>query len=298
MANKPRFLSVLPEIIKTLTKDGKKVYTKNYLDSIFEKYKDKWRLPLYMDLNKFLDQLAEQEFINEADFKFPGVASQRLFYLGDAFVYDIASSIFPKGYLSHYSAITIWGLSEQIPKKIYITVEQSSSPVKLNSGELLQKNIDAAFQKPQRQSETTVDFKDYQIVLLRGKYTNNLGQTILEESGEMSLKVTDLERTLIDIVVRPSYSGGISEVIKAFRVANQKHKVSINRISAYLNKMAFTYPYDQAIGFYLEAAGNYRKSQIDIFLNRPKEHDFYLAYEMKDIEYSEKWRIFYPAGLI
>lgn len=98
-------------------------------------------------------------------------------------------------------------------------------------------------------------------------------------------------------MVRPSYSSGVSEVLKAFRNANEFHKVSVNKLSGYLNRMNFIYPYHQAIGFYLEAAG-YKKSQVDIFAGRDKEFDFYLTYDMRDMDYSKKWRIYYPKGFI
>jgi hypothetical protein len=296
MSNKPRFISVLPEIIRVFTATGKGVFNKKDISDIFEQYKDKWRLPLYMGLDIFMDQLAGQSFIKEAVLEFPEVNTGRLFYFDSATIYEIASTIFSKGYLSHYSATSIWGLTEQIPKTIYVTIEQSNSPSKLlaRENDLVQKNIDAAFSKPQRQSETTAILGDYKIVLLRGKFTKNLGVVKFSKT----IAVTDLERSLIDIVVRPSYSGGISEVIKAFRIANSEHKVSINKLSGYLNRLEFIYPYHQAIGFYLEAAGNYKPSQISIFSNREMKNDFYLAYDMKLMSFSEKWRIWYPTGLI
>lgn len=297
MSNKPRFISVLPEIIKAFTKANKQVFDKWDISEIFEENKDKWRLPLYMDLNIFMDQLAGQTFLKEAKIEFPDVPTSRLFYYDNASVYEISSGIFPKGYLSHYSAVALWGLTEQIPKTIYITVEQSNSPAKAIRSELEQKNIDAAFRKPQRQSGTSSEIGEYKIILLRGKNTKNLGVSQFDDEDLKDVRLTDLERTLIDIVVRPSYSGGVSEVIKAFRNANESHKVSVNRMSGYLSRMNFIYPYHQAIGFYLEAAG-YKKSQVDIFASRDKEFDFYLTYDMRDMDYSQKWRIYYPKGLI
>lgn len=294
MANKPRFISVLPEIIRTFSKTDRTVFGKKDIAEIFEEYKDKWRLPLYMDLNVFMDQLAGQDFIKEAVLDFGEVSAGRLFYFDTASVYEIASGIFPKGYLSHYSAVSLWGLTEQIPKSIYVTLEQSNSPAKSVPRILEQENIDAAFSKPQRESLTASQLGDFIVILLRGKNTKNLGVGTAPHS---EAKVTDLERTLIDIVVRPAYSGGVSEVLKAFRNANELHKISINRLSGYLNKMNFIYPYHQAIGFYLEAAG-FKNSQVDLFAGREKHYDFYLTYDMRDMDYSEKWRIWYPKGLV
>ena len=73
-------------------------------------------------------------------------------------------------------------------------------------------------------------------------------------------------------------------------------RISINKLSAMLKKLNFTYPYHQAIGFYLEKAGVYSESQIKIIEKFQRKYDFYLTHQMKDVEYSEKWKLFYPKG--
>jgi predicted transcriptional regulator of viral defense system len=107
------------------------------------------------------------------------------------------------------------------------------------------------------------------------------------------ISITSLERTLIDIAVRPDYSGGPGEVLKAFE--NAKEKVSINKLNAILKKINFIYPYHQVIGFYLERAG-YRASQIDLLRKKEIEYDFYLTYNMGETEYSPIWKLYYPKG--
>ena len=299
MANKARITVAKPHIINELNKYDIKVFDLDILNEIFEANKDKWRLPLAMDFNKFTEALTLQDFIKHIDFTFPGLPIRRLFFYEDASVYDISAHIFSKGYLSHYSAVTNWGLTEQIPKTIYITLEQSNSPSKSSSDRLMeQQAIDEAFKKPQRQSETFFLYNEYKIVLLRGKHTKNLGIQNLEWKNAGTINITDIERTLIDIVVRPSYAGGVFEVLKAFRLAKEKYNVSVNKLSGYLTRLNFIYPYHQAIGFYLEAAGNYKPSQIELFKNKPKDYDFYLAYEMTEMVYSPDWKLYYPKGMI
>lgn len=298
MANKPRITVAKPSIINALNEYSTKVFDPAILNHIFETNKDKWRLPLSMDLKKFMDALTHQDYISYSDFTFPGLTNRRLFFYDDASIYDISASILPKAYLSHYSAVSIWGLTEQIPKTIYITQEQSNSPSKAHSEKLEQHAISEAFSRPQRQSETFVIFKDYKIVLLRGKHTKNLGVQSMDREEFDPIHITDIERTLIDIAVRPSYAGGVFEVLKAFRLAKEKYPVSVNKMSGYLSRMNFIYPYHQAIGFYLEAAGNYKPSLIEIFKNKPRDYDFYLTYEMTDPAYSEEWNLYYPKGMI
>ncbi len=103
--------------------------------------------------------------------------------------------------------------------------------------------------------------------------------------------MTSLERTLIDIAVRPAYSGGVGEVEKAYERA--KETVSVNKLNAMLKKLKFIYPYHQAIGFYMEKAG-YRDAQLNLMKAHPFEFDFYLNYVMQEREYAPTWRLYYP----
>ena len=105
------------------------------------------------------------------------------------------------------------------------------------------------------------------------------------------LRFTSLERTLIDIAVRPIYSGGISEVAKAYRFAQER--VSVNVLAATLDKLNYVYPYHQAIGFYLERAG-YKPTQLDLLRRFPMKFDFYLMHGMKETQYVKDWRLHIP----
>ncbi len=62
-----------------------------------------------------------------------------------------------------------------------------------------------------------------------------------------------------------------------------------------LNKLSFIYPYEQAVGFYLERAG-YKKSLVSLFRKEKYAFDFYLAYTMKQKKYNADWAIWYPEG--
>jgi len=113
-------------------------------------------------------------------------------------------------------------------------------------------------------------------------------------SRDLDLRTTTLERTLIDIAVRPFYAGGVAEVAKAYEMAKDK-EVSVNRLASMLTKMQFGYPYHQAIGYYLERAG-YRSAQLDLMRQFPRERDFYLTHQMTDKHYVKDWRLFVPKG--
>ncbi|OQZ01069.1 MAG: hypothetical protein B6D36_14415, partial [Planctomycetes bacterium UTPLA1] len=61
---------------------------------------------------------------------------------------EVMLTLKPNCHFSHYSAMQLHGLTEQVPKTTYINFEQqlASNP----TGELAQKNIDAAFRRPVR----------------------------------------------------------------------------------------------------------------------------------------------------
>jgi len=66
--------------------------------------------------------------------------------------------------------------------------------------------------------------------------------------GETSFMITDLERTLVDGLVRPKHCGGMREVISAFTLAQDK--LDIEKIITYAKKFGVTIC--KRLGFILE----------------------------------------------
>ena len=107
------------------------------------------------------------------------------------------------------------------------------------------------------------------------------------------MDATRLERTLIDITVRPDYAGGIYQVLEAYRTA--KDRISVNTLMATLKKLDYVYPYHQAIGFYMDKA-RYDENRTKRLLSLGTSLDFYLTYGIKDRNYDSKWHLFFPKG--
>jgi hypothetical protein len=256
-----------------------------------------WRLAQSTTAEHFIDFLKAHAKLIEVEFAFPQRA-ERCYVWGDVPLLSVVLSLRNNLYLSHYTAMRLRGLTEQSPTTLYITDERGSSgsdqPERAKLG---QAEIDQAFSRPARISHNWVGHAGKKIYLLNGAHTGHLGivtEPVTDESGqEVLARLTNLERTLIDITVRPVYAGGIFEVAKAFELA--KDRVSINRLAAMLHKLDFAYPYHQAIGYYLERA-NYKSSQIDLIRRLPIEHDFYLTHEMGHTRYVSNWRLAVPNG--
>jgi predicted transcriptional regulator of viral defense system len=202
--------------------------------------------------------------------------------------FDIANCFYRSTYFSYYSALFINGLTLQIPKTIYLSYEKTKIyPEKYN---LTQNKIDKAFNKSPRISQKIIQLSQFDVKYLQSKNHNRIGLVPFRNI----YWVTDLERTLIDITVRPFYAGGVVQVLNAYEEA--KNKLDINKLHEYYNSMKFIYPYNQAIGFYLQKSG-YSKEQYEIFKKTTNTFKFYLTYNILSKDYSDEWNLYFPKGL-
>ena len=253
-----------------------------------------WRLAQRTTIRDFIVFLKKQGKLKEHKFAFPH-QPETLYVWGEIPMMELLLHLKPRSYYSHYTAMRLHGLTEQVPKVLYLSHERSSDTQWGTS--LTQSAIDEAFQRPARISNNTADFNNLQVLLINSANTGELGvlnhEAQLSLESRVSVRVTNIERTLIDAAVRPAYSGGVFEVAKAFELA--KNVVSVNAMGAMLSKLRFTYPYHQAIGFYLERAG-YRASSLDLMRRFPMEFDFYLTHEMSATRYVPAWRLYVPEG--
>ena len=239
-------------------------------------------------LNSLLTFLVKQKTVRKITLPFPHRTEHR-FALGQVSNFAIVQSLDNEGYFSHFTALHLNGLTDQDPKTIYFNVEQHATG---GGGELTQEALDRAFKLRPRVTSNVVKLNRIQIYKLNGRNTQRLGVVVIEHGQcELPLRVTDVERTLIDATVRPIYSGGVAVVARAFEMA--RDRASVDKIATYLQKLNYVYPYHQAIGFYLERAG-YRKPELEPLRQFPMEFDFYLAHGIGSTEHNKTWRVFIP----
>lgn len=288
-----------PDIVKEFA-EGPRVLRSRDVAEIFGRKRAFWRLASGMSLTAFVRFMTEKTELREVRYPFP-LRTVSGYTWGDAPLLETLLGLVDGSYLSHYTALRIHGLTEQVPKTIYLSRERSStSALDRDAGDVYaQEAISAAFARPPRMSknEIVLTKEKVRIVMLEGAYQAGLGVIAgdVNWGGERNLRLryTSLERTMIDVVVRPFYAGGVFEVAKAFE--NAKSRLSGNAMSAMLKHMALGYPYHQAIGYYLERTG-YKKSVVDLFHRLPMERDFYLTHDMGETSYNARWRLFVPEG--
>lgn len=281
------------DILKRFDQHPQKVLKHADIAAILSEQRTFWRLAQKTTTEAFIKFLLDQGRLRRFDFPFP-YRSERRYAWGDVPLLEVLPSLKKDAYFTHYTAVRMHGLTEQVPKTIYLNHEQL--PHNQNS-DLEQGRIDAAFSRRPRVSNNVIEHGDWRICLINGMHTGLLGvideQATYDDTRPVRVRLTNVERTLIDIAVRPIYAGGVFEVLKAFELA--KERVSVNKLAATLEKLNYVYPYHQAVGFYLERAG-YKSSSIDLLRRFPMEFDFYLAHEMGETEFVRQWRLHVPKG--
>jgi hypothetical protein len=287
MPRPPAIVNIEKHLRHHLNNTGINVISPLELIQLFNDNYRNWSLPFSTSATKHIEKLVKRQFLKELTLQVGRNSITRYIYKEPS-IYEISLSLKSKSYISHYPALQFNQLTTQIPKTIYTTHELS--PKATITGTLIQTAIDAAFRKPQRRSGLEVVYDDYKIILLEGKYSKRSG--VITENN---ISYTNLERTLLDVTVRPNYAGGAFSVLEAYQIAVDRD-LSINKLNAYLTTLDFIYPYHQAIGFYLEKAGM-PSNRLDLLRKKPMHFKFYLEYEMTEMEYNADWKIYYPKGL-
>lgn len=280
----------IPDLVaETLRKAGRKVYSEAQLAAaireVLEGFGSTYRP------REILGKLRDAGSVTEIVLKSPEYSPIRRYAVGEPSPFELGQSLRGGAYLSHAAAVFLLGLNDQIPKTLYVNKEQSPKPVP--STPLAQDRIDRAFRNSPRRSNYVYRHGETHYVLLSGKNTGDFG--IEERSGPSGepLRVTGLERTLVDIAVRPAYSGGVYQVLEAYRTAAER--LSVPKLLETLDRLDYVYPYHQVIGYYLEKAG-LQEADTRTFKDRGLAWDFYLTHGLRDAELVPAWRLYVPRG--
>ncbi|MGR3300980.1 MAG: hypothetical protein ACUZ8I_00610 [Candidatus Scalindua sp.] len=213
--------------------------------------------------------------------------------------YEIARAMFPKEYFGNLTSIYYHSLTNQVPKAIYICYEKKPAKRKkvntVNNNELRR-----SFIKPHRHTKHVYTLNDYKVIVVErrarisssGVVESHPPSTLLPNKS----RVTCIERALIDAVVSPQYNGGIVSVYTYFR--NARGMLNMARLIKIYRQLDFVYPYSQSIGFLLDRADMSKHASV-IYKNFPLERSFYVDHDAKTTwVYDEKWKLYYPAGLV
>lgn len=268
-----------------------KLFSPSEVRQILDFNRESWGLSKSVTFSKFSAFLIEEAGLLFETCAFPSRTYSR-YAIGRIPLYEFLLSLIPDSYFSHFTALGLHNLTEKNPDRIYLNFPQERK-LKKNSS-LDQSLIDRAFHQSVRISKNVALFRENQIVLLNSMGHKDLGIIATKGPEGTPLRISDMERTLIDIAVRPVYSGGVSNIFNAYKKA--RGNVSIRKLVEILKALDFAYPYHQSIGFYLERSG-YDNSDLALLRKFPIKYDFYLDYQMAETTYSRGWRLYYPGDL-
>ncbi len=254
-------------------------------------------------LNKFITYLIDKEFISLLEFE--NLINEKKIYISKYFndkndyakVLEISTLLIPKAYISFLSSMYHYNLTDQLPKKLFLSVERKSHAP---HNELKQDAINKALCKDGRLPSMVLNILGYEIYLIHSKEANRVGIKSVR-LFDKDYRITTLERTLVDIVVRAEISGGTAEVIQVYKKAFELYKkdISINKIIFILKKLNYIYPYHQVVGYLLFKSGfdasKFKKEfefKNDFFLTRGEVNT-----NLNELDYDEKFRLYIPKNL-
>jgi hypothetical protein len=278
------------DIEQSFDASDKRIFTFSELGTILRAERTTWHLADSLTQSRFIGFLLQQSKLHELLLTSEGFGEVTRYGWGTFSPFELALSLRKHAYLCHGSAVFLHGLTQDLPKTIYLNVEQSPKPS--GSGSMTQESINLAFSRPPRMSRCAFRWNKLTFVVVSGKSTERLEVGRIQGPDGEALEATKLERTLIDIAVRPAYAGGVFKVLEAYTTA--RDRVSVNTLVATLKKLGYVYPYHQAIGFLMERAG-YAAERLEPLRKLEMRFDFYLSHGIKEKVYDS--RLFVPKGM-
>jgi predicted transcriptional regulator of viral defense system len=273
--------------------DEVRVWRKRDLTNLIRTSRAEWKLKERISADTLLAWMLEHTKLHELSIHSELEGALTRYVWNEASPLAIAASLAPKGYFCHATAAAFHGLLTFNPDTIYINREQSAKPTP--EGPLTQQGIDTAFTNKQRVSRNVYSWATGRLVVVNGKNSARLGVELrrIENSG-FDHDVTGIERTLVDLTVRPDYAGGPVQVLEAFKRARQV--VTADRMLQILDGLAYKYPFHQAIGFYMHRAG-YADADLEALRTRAMSVDFYVGYGNAARDFDAAWRVHFPKNL-
>ena len=133
-------------------KSPKRIFSEIDLRKILDQYRGEWRVPASLTVGRFIEMLLKSRALREVTIENVNYAKPAVtrYVREPVSPLQIATSIRPRAYLSHGSAVFVHAVTNQLPKTIYINVEQSPKPQRAR--QLTQAGIDRAFSAKQRES--------------------------------------------------------------------------------------------------------------------------------------------------
>ena len=183
------------------------------------------------------------------------------FYKEDAVL--IAAKVIDHAYFSHYTSLSILGLAERYINKVYV------------SASIHQRDI---------------IYHDIQIKFIAVIPSRFFGIRTIEYFNE-KIKISNQERTVLDIINRPEYAGGWSEIINCLK---NLEKVNWNNLSEYIKKFNNKI-LARRIGYIMDNLENVSlPKKIKMDMKKFSGENVYYFDSTKSGEFTQEWNMIIP----
>ena len=180
--------------------------------------------------------------------------------------YEIASYISPSSYLSYHAALEYYGLAHQVFYEIYISSKEEFR---------------------------NFDYEGISYTFCPSK----TGVGVTNPFTDSFVKVTDLERTVIDCINRIDLSGGLEELVQCFAIITY---VNENKLLHYLQQYNTKILY-QKVGFmlrYFQKEMRLSDSFFDVCKKNMSNNTGFLTYKQESNTYFKEWKLYAPENIL
>lgn len=181
----------------------------------------------------------------------------------DFIVHDfvIASHLVKPYFIGFWSALNYHGLSDQIPKSVFIATKKAKKPLSILSTEF---------------------------VFIKLTENRFMGIEKIEMEGQ-KINMSNINKTIADCLDHPEHSGGVEEVARAIYFSHKE--LDLNKIKEYALKMK-NITILKRLGYILEKEGLLEEYK-DIFkeIKLTKGYSKFDTISRKKGKYNEKWKL-------
>lgn len=187
---------------------------------------------------------------------------------GDIYVnrQEIATSLYKNSYVAFHTALEFYGLHTQMYSDVQVIAQKRNKPIEIDGLEYI-------------------------------CYLSNYNDGVINAKKHSNIRVTELERTIVDCVYRSDIVGGLEEIYYALKsVKNCDEKKILNHLKGYGIKLLY-----KKIGF-LFSLINPDYISKDFFneckKNMSNKRDDIRENKYAPWEYSKEWKVYAPKYII
>jgi len=246
-------------------------------------------VPGRSDINRYLDRLVDNGILSPIR----GIASEAAFSIlgkSDIGVAEIICSIDPFAYISHLSAMEYHGLTERIPKIVFLSTfpsplwrEKAKEKMIKDYGEILESDI--SMQDFPRL--TNIKIEKINGISINSYRSKSIGSFVSVENRR--LRVSSIGRTFLDMLREPQLCGGLRHVIDVYvENAGSFKKLIIDEIDrngTLIDKSRAGYVLEEHCKIYTPVIDEWSKNVLRGGSRKLDPHEPFSS------EFSEKWCI-------